>query len=82
MGVDIPSQCPIFGHVASSPLDQLAGDVSHRLVAERLDRGVLPGTHRAGQKRGPSVHQPAPLVEQIASRVTPLDSPAHHVGKG
>ena len=45
-------------------------------------RGVLPGRHGAGYERGPSVHQPAPLVEQIASRVTPLDSPAPPRGQG
>ena len=44
--------------------------------------GGLPSRYGAGHERGPSVHQPAPLVEQIASRATPLDSPADHVGKG
>ena len=44
--------------------------------------GGLPGRHGAGHERGPSVHQPAPLVEQIAARVAPLDRPADHVRKG
>ena len=42
----------------------------------------LPTAHGAGHERGPAVHQPAPPVEQIASRVTPLDRPADHVRKG
>ena len=41
----------------------------------------LSGRHGARHERGPSVLQPAPLVEQIASRVIPLDSPAHHCGR-